>query len=62
MFAGAELSLGLPGRDGAKSEVVRTGGKRGFSETEADLKLHLNAKESPPAEKAEADPARPPAK
>ncbi|KAK4785219.1 hypothetical protein SAY86_001908 [Trapa natans] len=64
MLAGAELSLGLPGGDGAKLDFVRTGCKRGFSATEVDLKLDLNAKESPSSvEKVKpADPARPPAK
>ncbi|KAK4746717.1 hypothetical protein SAY87_025754 [Trapa incisa] len=64
MLAGADLSLGLPGGDGAKLDFVRTGCKRGFSATEVDLKLDLNAKESPSSvEKVKpADPARPPAK
>ncbi|KAK4757049.1 hypothetical protein SAY87_007176 [Trapa incisa] len=61
MLAGDELSLGLPGGDGAKLDFVRTGGKRGFSETEVNLKLDLNGKESPSVEKVKpADPAKPP--
>lgn len=69
MLVGAELSLGLPGGDGAKAEVTRTSGKRGFSESGVDLKLDLNAKESPPMDpcdfskdKIKSDPAKPPAK
>lgn len=46
-FKETELCLGLPGGGGgAEVEAPRATGKRGFSETEVDLKLNLQAKDA----------------
>ncbi|XP_044500608.1 auxin-responsive protein IAA16-like [Mangifera indica] len=46
-FEETELRLGLPGGGcGGESEIAKSSGKRGFSETEVDLKLNLSTKDS----------------
>ncbi|XP_043815497.1 auxin-responsive protein IAA16 isoform X4 [Manihot esculenta] len=74
-FEETELRLGLPGGNAIEPELAKPHGKRGFSETQVDLKLNLSTKESPENDigdkkmkekvtvlPSSADPPKPPAK